>query len=391
MASSYGKIQEALKKPQGPATILAIGTANPPNIIYQADYPDYYFRVTNSEHMTLWKDKFRRICEKTMIRKRHMHITEDILKQNPSMCTYGVPSLNARQDILVPSVPELGAEAAVKAIEEWGRPQSKITHVIFNSTSGWHMPGADFSLAKLLGLEPSVKRIMMYQQGCYVGGTILRMAKDIAENNPGSRVLVVCSEITLGSFNGPSEADPEFLVSQAFIGDGAAALIIGADPDASIERPLFQVISSSETVIPGSEGVIEGPLREMGLTISLSRSIAALVSDNMEEHLKEALRPLGIASDWNSLFWVVHTGGRETLDKIETKLRLNPDKLGATRHVLSEFGNMASSSVFFVLDEVRKRLTEKGEGREWGVLFAYGAGLTLDSVVLRSVITDPAL
>ncbi|KAK3428326.1 hypothetical protein EUGRSUZ_F04371, partial [Eucalyptus grandis] len=328
--------------------------------------------------------------EKTMIRKRHMYITEDMLKQNPNMCTYGVPSLNGRQDILVPGVPELGAEAAAKAIEEWGQPKSKITHVIFNSTSGWHMPGADFSLVNILGLEPSVKRIMMYQQGCYVGGTVLRMAKDIAENNPGSRVLAVCSEITLGSFNGPSEADPEFLVSQAFIGDGAAALIIGADPNASIERPLFQVISSSETIVPGSEGVIEGPLREMGLTIRLSRSVAALVSDNVEEHLKEALRPLGIAGDWNSLFWVVHTGGRATLDEIETKLRLKPDKLEATRHVLSEFGNMASSSVFFVLDEMRKRLTEggkaamQGDGKEWGVLFAYGAGLTLDSIVLRN-------
>ena len=63
MANSYGKIQEALKKAQGPATILAIGTANPPNAVYQADYPDYYFRVTSSEHMTLLKDKFKRICK----------------------------------------------------------------------------------------------------------------------------------------------------------------------------------------------------------------------------------------------------------------------------------------------------------------------------------------
>ncbi|KVI08857.1 Chalcone/stilbene synthase, N-terminal [Cynara cardunculus var. scolymus] len=32
--------------------------------------------------------------------------------------------------------------------------------------------------------------------GCFAGGTVLRLAKDIAENNKGSRVLVVCSEIT---------------------------------------------------------------------------------------------------------------------------------------------------------------------------------------------------
>lgn len=61
-----------------------------------------------------------------------MHITEDILKQNPNMCAYGVPSLNARQDILVPSVPELGAEAAVKAIEEWGQPKSHACDIQFD-------------------------------------------------------------------------------------------------------------------------------------------------------------------------------------------------------------------------------------------------------------------
>ena len=46
----------------GVATILAIGTANPPNVIYQAEYPDFYFRVTNSEHLVALKNKFKRIC-----------------------------------------------------------------------------------------------------------------------------------------------------------------------------------------------------------------------------------------------------------------------------------------------------------------------------------------
>lgn len=64
MASSE-KIQEA-QRAHGPATILAIGTANPPNCVHQDDYPDYYFRVTKSKHMTELKDKFRRICKYLM-------------------------------------------------------------------------------------------------------------------------------------------------------------------------------------------------------------------------------------------------------------------------------------------------------------------------------------
>lgn len=48
---------------RGPAAILAIGTANPPNIFYQSDYPDFYFSVTKSEHLTHLKDKFKRMCK----------------------------------------------------------------------------------------------------------------------------------------------------------------------------------------------------------------------------------------------------------------------------------------------------------------------------------------
>ncbi|OWM69578.1 hypothetical protein CDL15_Pgr014039 [Punica granatum] len=396
------KIQEGLQKARGPATILALGTANPANIIHQADFPDFYFQVTNSDNMTLLKEKFKRICDKTMIKKRHMVLTRDLLERNTNMCAYGASSLNARQDILVPMVPELGKEAALKAIiEEWGLPKSKITHLIFHSTSGAHMPGADYHIIKLLGLQLNVKRIMMYQQGCYVSGTLLRMAKDIAENNPGARILVVCSEITLGAFHGPCEADLDSLVGQAIIGDGAAALIIGADPDASFERPLFQLVSALETIIPDSDGAIEGPLSEMGLTFHLSKGVPALISSNIEKLLADLLGPFGIVGDWNSLFWAIHTGGRAILDGIEAKLGLNQDKLQATRHVLGEYGNMGSASVFFVLDEVRRRsategtrkvVTEGGaggRGNKWGILLAFGAGLTVDAVLLLSIPTDP--
>jgi chalcone synthase len=53
------------QRAQGPATILAIGTATPANCVNQADYPDYYFRITKSEHMTELKEKFKRMCKCT--------------------------------------------------------------------------------------------------------------------------------------------------------------------------------------------------------------------------------------------------------------------------------------------------------------------------------------
>ncbi|KAF3593830.1 hypothetical protein DY000_02021436 [Brassica cretica] len=157
---------------------------------------------------------------------------------------FGVDSLIGRKNIgdildtVVVEVPKLGKEAEVKAIKEWGQPKSKITHVVFCTTSGVDMSGADYQLTKLLGLRPSVKRLMMYQQGCFAGGTVLRLAKDLAENNRGARVLLVCSEITGVTFRGPSDTHLDSLVGQAFFSDGAAALIVGSDADISAEAQL---------------------------------------------------------------------------------------------------------------------------------------------------------
>ena len=100
------------------------------------------------------------------------------------------------------------------------------------------MPGADYQLTKLLGLRPSVKRPMMYQQGCFAGGPVLRLAKDLAENNRGARVLLVCSEITGVTFCGPSDTHLDSLVGQAFFSDSAAALIVGSNADISAEAHL---------------------------------------------------------------------------------------------------------------------------------------------------------
>ncbi|GLT88192.1 hypothetical protein SLE2022_062270 [Rubroshorea leprosula] len=375
----------------GPATVLAIGTATLLNCIRQSTYIDSYFRITNSEHMTELKEKFRRICERSNIEKRHMHLTEDIFNENPNISSYMEPSLSARQDILRVEVPKLGKEAAVKAIAEWGQSKSKITHLLFYTTfGGVEMPGADQQLIKLLGLHPSVKRVVICQLGCHAGGTILRVAKDLAENNKGARVLVVCSEISdVASFHGPSESCLDNLVGQALFGDGAAAVIVGSDPIPEIEKPLFQLVSASQSILPESDGAITASMQEAGLIFHLDKCIPTIVSNNIERSLVEAFQPLDII-DWNSIFWIVHPGGRAILDEVEATLGLKPEKLQDSRHILAQYGNMWSASVLFVLDEMRKKSGENalkttGEGLEWGVLLGFGPGVTVETVVLHSV------
>ncbi|CAH9137311.1 unnamed protein product [Cuscuta epithymum] len=377
------------QRADGPAKILAIGTATPSHWVAQSDYPDFYFRVTNSEHLQDLKDKFRRICGRTMITKRHMILTEETLKGNPNLCTFSEPSLNIRQDILISEIPKLGKEAALKAIEEWGQPISNITHLIFCTRSGLDMPGADYQLIKLLGLSPSTQRFMLYQQGCFAGGTVLRLAKDISENNKASRILVVCSESSAIGFRGPSPDHVDNLVAQALFGDGAAALIVGSDPIPNIEKPIFEILSAAQTFVPNGDYHLALHLRESGLSFHGTKSVPSTIAKNAESCLIRAFEGSGI-SDWNSLFWILHPGGNAIVDQVESTLGLEPNKLQATRNVLREYGNLSSACVIFIMDEVRKRsirdgLKTTGGGLEFGVVLSFGPGLTIETIVLRSL------
>ncbi|EFJ21767.1 hypothetical protein SELMODRAFT_271225 [Selaginella moellendorffii] len=377
----------------GKATVLAVGTAVPPKEFDQSTYPDFYFNVTNCNDKVELKGKFQRICDRSGIKKRHFYLDEEILKANPGMCTYMGASLDVRQNIAVREVPKLAKEAALKAIKEWGQPKSKITHLVFGTTSGVDMPGADFQLLKLLGLRPNVKRIMLYQQGCSAGATVTRVAKDLAENNPGARVLVACSEVTAVTFRAPSETHLDGLVGAALFGDGAAALIIGSNPT-PVEKPLFEVHWSGQCVLPDSDGAILGHLREAGLVFHLLKDVPGIISKNIEKLLAEPLdyvKSVDEASPaYTDLFWVVHPGGPAILDQVEAKLKLDKDRMQATRDVLAQYGNMSSASVLFVLDQMRKRSVElnkdtTGDGLKWGVMLGFGPGLTVEALLLKSI------
>ncbi|CAM6129936.1 unnamed protein product [Calypogeia fissa] len=379
------------QRAEGPAAVLAIGKAVPPNPHPQSEYADFYFNVTNSNDKTALKSKFARICQNSGINTRYFHCTEEILKANPSMCTYKDNSLDVRQDIAIHEVPRLAAKAAEKALEEWGQSRDLITHVVFATTSGVNMPGADLTLARLLGLSPTVRRTMLYQQGCFGGATVLRVAKDLAENNKGARVLTVVSELTCVTFRAPSVEHIDNLVGSAIFGDGASVLIIGSDPE-PVEKPLYEIHWSGETILPESDGAIEGRLTQSGLMFHLLKDVPGIISRNTLPIFNAAKSQMTGAPSWNDIFWCVHPGGRAILDELEKALSLKPEKLRATRDVLYDYGNMSGASVLFVLDQMRNLSAQQhsattGEGAEWGIVVAFGPGLTVEVSVLKAIAT----
>lgn len=312
-------------------------------------------------------------------------MSKEILDKYPELATEGSPTIRQRFEIANSAVVEMALEASLSCIKEWGRGIENITHIVYVSSSEIRLPGGDLYLANKLGLRNDVRRTMLYFLGCYGGVTGMRVAKDIAENNPGSRVLLTTSETTILGFRPPNKTRPYDLVGAALFGDGAAAVIIGSNPIIGEESPFFELNYAIQQFLPETHNVIDGRLTEEGINFKLGRDLPQKIEENIQEFCKTLMENANL-KEFNDLFWAVHPGGPAILNKIESRLKLKIDKLKCSRKALMDYGNVSSNTIFYVLENMRDEMNAKqGHFEEWGLALAFGPGITFEGILLRSL------
>ncbi|XP_058085321.1 type III polyketide synthase A [Magnolia sinica] len=372
------------KRPHTPgkAAILALGKAFPKQLIPQEFLVEAYFRDTKCEDGAM-KEKLERLCKTTTVKTRYTVMSKEILDKYPELATEGSPTIKQRLDIANTAVLEMAVEASLACIEEWGRPATDITHVVYVSSSEIRLPGGDLYLASQLGLRSDVGRVMLYFLGCYGGVTGLRVAKDIAENNPGSRILLTTSETTILGYRPPNMSRPYDLVGAALFGDGAAAVVVGTDPLTAIEMPFMELNYAVQQFLPGTQNIINGRLTEEGINFKLGRDLPQKIEDHIQEFCKKLMKKAGL-KEFNDLFWAVHPGGPAILNRVESNLKLREEKLKCSRRALMDYGNVSSNTIFYVMDYMREELKREG-GEEWGLVLAFGPGITFEGILVRSL------
>ncbi|XP_015087347.1 type III polyketide synthase A [Solanum pennellii] len=372
----------------GKATILAIGKALPPQLVPQDCLVEGYMRDTNCKDLRI-KEKLERLCKTTTVKTRYTVMSKEILEKYPELATEGTPTINQRLEIANEAVVEMAKEASLACIKEWGRSVDEISHIVYVSSSEIRLPGGDLHLSTELGLRSDVGRVMLYFLGCYGGVTGLRVAKDIAENNPGSRVLLTTSETTILGFRPPNNARPYDLVGAALFGDGAAAVIIGTEPIIGTESPFIELNFAMQQFLPGTKNVIDGRLTDEGINFKLGRDLPEKIQENIEEFCKKLIAKNDElqGSNYNDLFWAVHPGGPAILDRLEKTMKLENEKLNCSRKALMDFGNVSSNTIFYVIENMREEMKNKKDGgEEWGLALAFGPGITFEGILLRSLL-----
>jgi type III polyketide synthase len=133
---------------------------------------------------------------------------------------------------------DLAFTASERAIKDWGRSASEITHLICTTCTASSHPGYDLYLHQRLDLLPSVERTLIHGIGCAGGLSIIRLARNIciAAKAQGrkARVLVVALEITTSLLRTELEGLDEEEggkpnVASTIFSDAASAMIVGSD------------------------------------------------------------------------------------------------------------------------------------------------------------------
>jgi len=119
----------------------------------------------------------------------------------------------------------------------------------------------------------------------------------------------------------------------------------------------------------------------LGFEMKLAAYIPDLIGTGIKELTEKLLSKAGLTLEAID-FFAIHPGGKKILQKAEEALGINPHQNQAAYQVLQDFGNMSSSTILFVLKAIWDQLTDNDRGKNI-LAFAFGPGLTLESMVLK--------
>ncbi|HEY3787864.1 MAG TPA: 3-oxoacyl-[acyl-carrier-protein] synthase III C-terminal domain-containing protein, partial [Urbifossiella sp.] len=114
-----------------------------------------------------------------------------------------------------------------------------------------------------------------------------------------------------------------------------------------------------------------------GFEMTMSRQIPTLIARHLRPWLESWLVDNGLSLE-AVRSWAVHPGGPKILAAVEEGLALPRDALAASWGVFSDYGNMSSPTVLFVLDRLRRENAPRP-----CVALGFGPGLVAEAALLR--------
>ena len=271
---------------------------------------------------------------------------------------------------------DLGEKALCRALARAGIEPEDLSAIFVTSVTGIAAPSLDARLANRMGLSPNIKRIPIFGLGCVAGAAGISRAADYVRAYPDEAAALLSVELCSLTLQ-RDDLSMAHLISALLFGDGAAATVVFGSERKS-NGP--EILATKSILYPNTERVMGWDISEKGFRIVLSPEVPDTVVKHLGGDVDTFLGEHGYRrSDIKS--WVMHTGGPKVLEATATALGITEKDLAASWDCLRKVGNISSTSVLLVLEDVY--MHKRPAPGTMSILAAMGPGFCAELVLLR--------
>ncbi len=348
--------------------IIGLGTAAPPHRYTQAQC---WAAFQGAERFAQLDRRARGILQRVLQHENGIHTRSLALESIEEVFAADPDTLHRR---FAEHAPALAARAAADALRQAGLEARDIDGVIISTCTGYLCPGLTSYVAERLGLRPDVLALDLVGQGCGAAVPNLRAAEALLRAQRCAAVLSICVEVCSAAFY--LDNDPGVLISACLFGDGAGAAVLAAAPIAGTRRIEWKTARSLTD--PAARDALRFEQKGGLLRNILTPQVPALAAGCAASVLADVLRETGRSRDEIGT-WIWHAGGRKVLEALQAECGLSADDVRWSSGVLSEFGNVSSPCVYFVLAAALRGGAPGG----WWWLSSFGAGFSCHGALLE--------
>jgi predicted naringenin-chalcone synthase len=347
--------------------ITGLGTAAPAHRYTQAQCWDALQNSTRFQELT---PRSRAILKKVLsgangIATRHLSLDSlnDAFDMTPD-------ALHAR---FTHHAPLLATQAAERALADAKINPSEIDAIIASTCTGYLCPGLTSYIGERLGLRKDVMTFDLVGQGCGAALPNLRVADALLAAGRSARVLSVCVEVCSAAMY--LDDDVGVLISACLFGDGAGAAVLSNAPGEN--RSVKWKIGGS-LLEATDRDLLRFEQKNGMLRNILTPQVPALAAQHAGKLFTDTLTRANVDRS-QVAGWVLHPGGRDVLVALRDTLGLTDRDIRWSEAVLREYGNVSSSSVYFVLQNALNDSVPPGL---WW-MSSFGAGFSCHGALLE--------
>lgn len=353
-----------------PMRIASVARALPGHVATQAEI--------QAKLEELWSDRravlarLPSLLENTRVERRHL---VQPLEEYSAGMTFGEAN-----DRWIRFARELGERAVRGALERLGLEPRDVDLILVVSITGISSPSLDAMLAGRMGFRPDVKRVPIFGLGCVAGAAGIARAADYVRAYPDQVALLLSVELCSLTFQ-REDTSVANLISTGLFGDGAAAAVILGEERARRQGVAgMRILDTRSVLYPDTEGLMGWRVSERGFGIVLSPEVPSIARERIAPDVDAFLAEHGMSRE-DVVSWVCHPGGPKVLAALCEGLALTEHEVRHVWRSLAQQGNLSSTSVLLVLEDVLAEGPPEHGGR--GMILAMGPGFCAEMVLFE--------